>query len=89
MTQQTVPVLHAPLQGMMYVLSIRVVLPGIIARTLVVASFRPGTQAEERYTIQTWHKRLCHINHAAERRLATSNLVDGLQILTEHQFIDL
>jgi hypothetical protein len=74
---------------MMYVLSIRVITPGFMSHTLVAASFRPSTQPDECHTIQTWHNRLCHINHAVVKRLATSNLVDGIKIINDHKFTDL
>jgi hypothetical protein len=89
MTQRNLPVLQATLRGMMYILSVRVILPGIMAHALVAASFRPGTPADECHPIQIWHQRLCHINYAAIKKLATSDSVDGIQLLTDHQFTDL
>jgi hypothetical protein len=81
MSKHGVPVLQATFSGMMYELQIQVIPPNHTSHALIAASFRPGTNTEERQTIETWHNRLCHINYDTVKRLATFDQVDGIQLL--------
>jgi hypothetical protein len=81
MSKHGIPVLQATFSGMMYELQVRVIPPGHTSHALVAASFRPGTNTEERQTLETWHNRLCHINYDVVKQLANSNLVEGIKLL--------
>jgi hypothetical protein len=81
MTKNGIPVLQAVLSGMMYELQVQVIPPSYTSHALIAASFRPATITEERQTVETWHNRLCHISYDAVKRLAHSNLVEGIQLL--------
>jgi hypothetical protein len=82
MSLRGVPILQALLHGMMYELQVQVIPPGHTSHALVSASFRPGTNIEERQPLDIWHNRLCHISYDAVKKLAHSNLIEGIQLLT-------
>jgi hypothetical protein len=53
MFRHGIPILQATLCSMMYELQVQVIPPGHISHALVAASFRPGTNVEERQTMET------------------------------------
>ena len=89
MSHAGIPILEAHLHHLMYELSIRVTPPCSPTQALMVASFRPGTLAEEHQSIQIWHQHLCHLNYAAVRRLATSDTVNGIRFQQDSSTSDL
>jgi hypothetical protein len=65
------------MDNMLYHLLIRVRPLEVCLHT---ASLGLSTLCDQCQWLQTWHYRLCHINHDAVRQLANSNLVNGLQL---------
>ena len=62
----------------MYRLFIETVLPAPGA--YVANTFGTQTKKNSMQSIDIWHQRLCHMNHAQIRRIASENLVEGLQL---------
>jgi hypothetical protein len=66
------------MDNMLYRLLIRIRPPEV---SFYAASLGTSSSHDERQLLQTWHHRLCYINHKAIRKMANSDLVDGLQLI--------
>ena len=66
------------MDNMLYRLLIRIRPPEV---SFYATSLGTSTSRDEGQSFQTWHHRLCHINHEAIRKMANSDLIDGLQLI--------
>lgn len=70
-------------EGTMYKLHIKTVIP--TSGAYIANTFGTETKKEATQSIDVWHQRLCHLNHAQIRSMASQNLVEGLMLSGDTQ----
>ena len=72
------------MEGTMYKLLIEAE-PIKKATACIANTFGTETKKGATQSLEIWHHRLCHIHHAMVRRMASENMVHGLELTTDQQ----
>jgi hypothetical protein len=64
------------MEGTMYKLLIQTIVP--LHSTYVANTFGTETQKGSTQSLNVWHHRLCHLNHAMVKKMAAEGIVDGI-----------